>query len=156
MGDPVKNIREAYTRLEKANIAGIINKSGFYLTEPIGNTNQDDFINSVVYAETTLLPHDLFKALKNIEFLMGRPPGASWKPRIIDIDILFYGDKIINAENLKIPHPEIENRLFVISLLNEIAPDFIHPVIGKSINYIYKNLDQKIKNQKVFIADDED
>ena len=117
--------------------------SSIYDTEPLGNTNQPRFLNLACEVFTRLAPEGLLALAKGIERKMGRY-SRSGEPRIIDIDILFYGDKVMDTRDLVIPHPRIEERSFVLVPLAEIAPDLIHPVLKKTI----KELNQAIKEKQ--------
>ncbi len=138
IGDRKKNIAEAIDSLEKAGIR-IKKKSALYETEPVGIKEQENFYNMCLAAETELEPEDLLKKIKEIEAKIGRLPSQRWGPRIIDIDILFYNNIIFENEDLKIPHPEILNRKFVLIPMAEIAGDYVHPVINSKIKDILKN-----------------
>lgn len=107
-------------------------------TEPEGIKKQPFFLNGVAEIETDLSPSLLLKLLKSIEKVLGRKATRRWGPRIIDLDILLYGDLIIDDENLKIPHPLLTERDFVLTPLKEIAPEVTHPILGKKIQEISK------------------
>jgi 2-amino-4-hydroxy-6-hydroxymethyldihydropteridine diphosphokinase len=126
--------------------------SSLYDTAPVGNTAQPRFLNMVCEAATFLSPSDLLTFAKEIETDMGRKPGPHNSPRPIDIDILFYGARIINTPELIIPHPRLTERAFVLVPLAEIAPDFIHPVSGIKISQILQNL--KVSSDEVLRWDD--
>ena len=132
VGDRAANIETALMRL---NDSGVKTKklSTVYQTEPWGNTVQEKFLNCAAEMTTALSPHELMDRILLIENQMGRQRKIKWEPRIIDIDILFFGEIIINEKGLIIPHPEIEKRKFVLIPLAEIAVDFIHPSLKKSI-----------------------
>lgn len=105
--------------------------SKIYQTKAWGNENQDDFYNLVLKAETNLSPVDLLETLLNIESKMGRArTEAKWLPRIIDLDILYYNNDVLDLPNLQIPHPYIAKRKFTLIPLNDIAADYIHPILG--------------------------
>jgi 2-amino-4-hydroxy-6-hydroxymethyldihydropteridine diphosphokinase len=96
--------------------------SSVYETDPVGPP-QADFLNAVCEVETSLEPHELYQTLKAIEQELGRKPGPRWGPRPIDLDLLLYGDEVIDEPELKVPHKELTNRAFVMIPLAEIAPD---------------------------------
>jgi 2-amino-4-hydroxy-6-hydroxymethyldihydropteridine diphosphokinase len=106
--------------------------SSIYDTEPLGNTGQPRFLNLVCEVFTRLTPEGLLSLAKGIEGKMGRR-GKSGEPRPIDIDILLYGDKVVDTPDLVIPHPSMAERSFVLVPLAEIAPDIVHPVVKKTI-----------------------
>lgn len=104
--------------------------SSIYETEPVGYTNQPLFLNAVCQVSTGLKPQKLLRVAKEIESELGRVPSFPNAPRTIDIDILFYGDQVIETPDLTIPHPRLEERAFVLVPLAEIAPGLVHPVSG--------------------------
>lgn len=108
-------------------------KSSVYDTEPVGDVKQPRFLNMVCSVTTSLAPAMLLTVLKAIESKMGRLPGPPNSPRPIDIDILLYGDQIIDTPELKIPHPQLAERAFVLVPLAEIAPNVVHPVLKQSV-----------------------
>lgn len=127
--------------------------SPVYDTEPIGNTDQPRFLNLVCQASTILEPMALLALVKGIESKLGRLPNTPNEPRPIDIDILFYGDKIIETPGLIIPHPRLTKRAFVLIPLAEIAPDLVHPVNGKTARELVKSV---INVQGVFKWENEE
>ena len=144
LGGNVGNVSENFdTAIGKIKelIGPVIKQSSLYKTEPWGNKNQDDFLNQVVCLETNLKPDKVLKNILSIEKMMGRNRNKDnqFAPRTIDIDILFYGDKIIRKNNLIIPHPRLHLRNFVLTPLTEIAPGFMHPVLNKKIKDLFKN-----------------
>lgn len=134
LGDRVKNCRDAASALlTDPSTAVMVRGSSLYETEPWGDTGQGRFVNRVVEIETRLPPFELLDFLKSIESRMGRKAGERWGPRLIDLDILFYGDRVVDEEGLAIPHRHLAQRAFVLVPLAEIAPGFVHPVIKKSV-----------------------
>ena len=136
-----KNLEKALTELNKNNIKEI-KISSFYETEPVG-PKQRNFYNIAGKFKTNLKPQELLKTVKKIEEKLGRIKTYHWGPRVIDIDILFYGKQIIKSKNLIIPHKEIINRTFVLVPMKEIAPNFVHPANHKTIKTLEKQLDYK-------------
>jgi 2-amino-4-hydroxy-6-hydroxymethyldihydropteridine diphosphokinase len=102
--------------------------SSVYESEPYGHKHQENFLNAVIKISSTLSVRDLGLWIKNIEKEIGRIPGEKWGPREIDIDLLFYGDAVYEDGSLIVPHKELLLRDFVVVPMNEIAPDFVHPV----------------------------
>lgn len=114
--------------------------SSFYETEPWGVKEQPKFINLAIEAETGFSPDELLFILSDIENKLGRTKTLRWGSRIIDLDILFYGDEIIDTEDLRIPHRMLHERDFVLVPLDEISPDKIHPVFRKTIRQLKEEL----------------
>jgi 2-amino-4-hydroxy-6-hydroxymethyldihydropteridine diphosphokinase len=135
LGDRRANCREARQRLEQLPNTRVVKESSLYESEPHGNA-KTWFGNSVVEIETEFAAAELLKRLKAIEATMGRKrvSGKRWGSRIIDLDILFFDMEIIEKRNLKVPHPEIPNRRFVLIPLSELAPQLIHPALHVSVS----------------------
>ena len=144
-GDKEENLKRAIASLSLA-LGTYTSLSSFIETEPWGFESQNSFLNCVVAFRTTLPPMELLETTEKIERELGRTAksnGGVYHDRIIDIDILLYGNEIINTERLTVPHPLMHERDFVLTPLCEIAPQAIHPVIGKSIAEIKELYVQK-------------
>ena len=111
----------------------MIRQSSWYLTEPVGLDDPEWFINGVILLETPLGPEFLMQHLLDIETALGRKRTVQWGPRIIDLDLLSYDQVIMDSPGLTLPHPFLEKRRFVLEPLAEIAPDYIHPVLKKTV-----------------------
>lgn len=131
LGDRTTNLRAAAAALSPQ--VTVLRSSAVYETEPWGYQDQPAFLNQVLEAETALAPLDLLAHLKQIEITLGRAPSFRYGPRLIDLDILFYGDQVIELPGLTIPHPRLAERAFVLVPLAELAPNLIHPLSGKTI-----------------------
>jgi 2-amino-4-hydroxy-6-hydroxymethyldihydropteridine diphosphokinase len=147
IGDRAANLMSALSFLQ-GHGAEVLTVSSFYETEAIG-PKQRSFYNAVLEAKTVLSPLKLLSFTQSVQKAMGRKESARWMPRIIDIDILFFGDMIIKERGLTVPHEMICERLFVLAPLFEIAKDFVHPVLRKSIAEILKEKSIDLKNQKI-------
>lgn len=132
LGDREDNLATSIELLERRGIT-VKKRSSLYETEPWGESSQPPFLNMALEGETELEPRDLLVMLKSIEMEMGREKGKKWGPRIIDLDILLYNHIILNEDVLKIPHPFMHEREFVLRPLCEIAPDVVHPLLKMSV-----------------------
>ena len=135
IGNKEDYINKALTLISKLYTVKKI--SHLYLTEPVGNIKQDWFLNCVVEIQTDVDPKKMLSSIKSIERKLGRTKTVKNGPRIIDIDILFYGDRVLKTKNLVIPHPLIQDRLFVLQPMMDINPGLIHPVLKRSIHDLY-------------------
>src|SRR5271157_2882601 len=139
LGDRIANLRAAIEALSPE--IKVIVESKVYETPPWGYEDQPAFLNMAVKGETGLKPESLLKRLKQLEVQLGREQSFRWGPRLIDIDILFYDDLILESESLTIPHPRLHERAFVLVPLTDIAPDFIHPVLKETIKELLASAD---------------
>jgi 2-amino-4-hydroxy-6-hydroxymethyldihydropteridine diphosphokinase len=135
-GNRIANVVSAAEMIHK-NVGKIAKKSKLYETQPWGNTAQDNFINQVLMINTTLDPRDLLMELTKIERALGREKKEKWGPRTIDVDILFYGKRVVRDKGLEIPHPELHKRAFVLAPMMEIAAEWEHPLLKKTIDVLY-------------------
>lgn len=133
LGDRLQNLRRAVNGLESAGLVAVDQISPVYETEPWGVADQPRFLNLCLAAHTTLAPAELLAETKLLERKLGRLPGERWGPRIIDIDILTYDESSLESEGLRLPHPAIPDRAFVLLPLADIAPTWRHPVSGLSV-----------------------
>jgi 2-amino-4-hydroxy-6-hydroxymethyldihydropteridine diphosphokinase len=140
MDSPADNCNEAADLINDHPAISVSSRSSLYETEPYGKSDQNWFVNSVIEVTTHLSPELLFKACLAIEKKMGRLRGEKWGPRIIDLDILFYDDFVFRERDLEVPHPDIAERSFVLVPMNEIAPDFVHPKLKKSIETLLEEI----------------
>ena len=133
LGSRLQNLQEAKNQITKA-VGTIVKASSVYETEPWGVSDQPKYLNEVIQISTARTPHEVLNELLRIEKALGRIRGGKWEARIVDIDLLFYNNEIINTKELVLPHPRLHERNFTLIPLAEIASDFIHPVFNKSIN----------------------
>ena len=132
MGDRLQILEKALEEIT-IQIGAVIKKSSVYETAPWGIADQPAFLNQVLLVHSLLSPQDILKTILSIESNMGRKRNEKFGPRIIDIDLLFYNDLILQSPDLVIPHPEIANRRFVLVPLVELNKNFKHPVLKKSV-----------------------
>jgi 2-amino-4-hydroxy-6-hydroxymethyldihydropteridine diphosphokinase len=125
--DPASNITDAVGRLSQVPRLAPLRRAPIYRSKPIGPEGQPDYANSVVEAETDLPALDLLDALQSIEAGMGRVRQGRWGPRVIDLDLLLYGSAEIDHPRLRVPHPEMIRRRFVLKPLSDLAPDLVVP-----------------------------
>ncbi len=139
-GDRNRNLDEARRGLDDSEGIRLVRVSSYHETEPVGGPVQDRFLNAAVEIETTLEPDELLERCLGIEREMGHRREVRWGPRNIDIDILTFEDRVIDSQSLKIPHPMMHLRAFVLKPLVEIAPDLVHPTTGLTALTLWKNL----------------
>ena len=133
LGVPEKNCADAIEKLATHPDLSLKARSPFYKTYPVGPIEQEWFVNAALKVQTRLNPHDLLGILLNTEKEMGRVRKEKWGPRLIDLDLLFYDNLILNSQGLILPHPEIPNRRFVLAPLCDIAEDLLHPTLKKTV-----------------------
>ena len=141
LGDREANLARARELLSAKAV--VLETSPIYITPPWGYKDQPDFLNQVLKVQTELAPRRLLRFLKKVESKMGRIKTFRNGPRLIDIDILFYGQRVIREKDLCIPHPRLHERAFVLVPLNDIAPDFAHPVLKLSVKAMLSKIDVK-------------
>ena len=141
LGDREFLIRRAIEALRALPRTFVVRVSSLYDTDPVGEVEQPAFLNAVAWLETELEPRELLWQMLLIENRMGRVRHQRWGPRPIDLDLLFHGRRIVDEPDLKVPHPEVARRAFVLVPLAEIDPEFVHPVTGESVRKMLKCLD---------------
>ena len=139
LGDKEANLRRALELLDERGVE-VVKVSTFICTEPYGVTDQPQFVNAVCQVRTSLEPLALLHTLLGIEQEMGRVRLRHWGERNIDLDLLLYEDVVMDTPELKLPHPDMQNRDFVLLPLFEIAPELIHPVLRKNIRELKEKL----------------
>jgi dihydroneopterin aldolase/2-amino-4-hydroxy-6-hydroxymethyldihydropteridine diphosphokinase len=140
---PKEQLERAVEFLNNKCYVKIVRKGNVHITKPFGHTDQPDFANQLLEINTVLSAEELLAFIKTTEVELGRKPTFRWGPRLIDIDIVFYGDETINREDLTIPHPGVKDRHYLLQLLNEAIPDYVHPELKHSISHLYKNLSKE-------------
>lgn len=145
MGDKRENLLEAIKRVGELENTEVVKSSTILETEPFGYIEQDNFLNACLEVKTLLTPQEFLSSILKIELDMGRVREIKWGPRVIDIDILFYDDEIIQEDNLAVPHPWICEREFVLEPLSEIAPNYVHPLERKTIMMLARKLKESGK-----------
>jgi 2-amino-4-hydroxy-6-hydroxymethyldihydropteridine diphosphokinase len=148
IGNRAGYLQEAARQIDQT-CGSILKSSSIYETAAWGKTDQQDFLNQAMLIETNLASIDLLEKILQIEKNLGRRREEKYGKRTIDIDILFYNREIINKPALQVPHPEMQNRRFTLVPLNEIAPEFIHPVFLKKIAELLKDCGDKLDVKKI-------
>ena len=147
LGERERNCRRAVEGISA--FAGVTAVSSYYETEPVGVEDQPLFINCAIEIATDLAPRELLRKLQAIENKLGRTHKIKWGPRTIDLDIIFYGNEIINDSDLKVPHPEAHKRRFVLEPIREIAPELVHPLLKLSVTELLDSLNDPHKVVKL-------
>lgn len=149
IGDRQLALEEAKLMIYK-RIGKLIQSSSLFESEPWGFKHKNYFLNQVIVVETSLPPHDLLKELLIIEKMLGRKrENSGYSSRIIDLDILFYNNLIISEDYLKIPHPRLHERRFTLLPLDEILPDYIHPLLKKSVSSLLNECEDSLVVRKL-------
>lgn len=143
MYKPRQQVQKAVRLLSADPKIRVLRKSTLVRTEAYGNEDQPDYRNQVVEVETKYSPHDLLQKMLSLEAEMGRIRKEKWGPRVIDIDILFYEDEVVESNTLTLPHPDLHNRRFMLELLEELVPDLVHPVLMKSVSKLKQELEAR-------------
>jgi 2-amino-4-hydroxy-6-hydroxymethyldihydropteridine diphosphokinase len=149
IGDKTGYINSAIAEISKLRDTIVLKSSSIYKTEPWGIKEQEDFLNSAIEIKTNLRPEELLLELKRIEKVLGRKNREKWNKREIDIDILFYDDLILKNYKVNIPHPEIQNRRFVLIPLCELNPGFNHPVLKETLKSLLNKTRDNSKVTKI-------
>jgi 2-amino-4-hydroxy-6-hydroxymethyldihydropteridine diphosphokinase len=156
LGDRVQVMQAALELIQK-NVGAVVSASALYETAPWGVLNQPSFLNQVAEVRTLLAPEEVLRIVLETEHELGRVRYERWGARVIDIDILFFQDLILDSARLTIPHPRLHERRFTLIPLAEIAPGYIHPVLGKSSLQLLKECtdvsDVKLFSQNNSIGD---
>ena len=148
MGDRLQNLRQAIVFLQ--NTCGpVVQQSAVYETAAWGKTDQAAFLNQAVLLTTPLPAQALIATILTVEEKMGRQRMEKFGPRIIDIDILFYNDAVIDEPNLTVPHPQLQNRRFALEPLNEIAGTFVHPALHKTVEQLLLECSDELEVKKL-------
>ncbi len=149
MGERKDNCRRAIEELAALDDLNLLKESSFYETLPWGKTNQQDFINCAVLVESDIAPLNLLEKLKEIEFNIGIKHEERWGPRLIDLDLVIYADVVMDNEILTLPHKYAHERAFVMIPSAEVAPEMIHPLLGKSVRKLAEGLAVKGEVRRV-------
>lgn len=140
LNDPQSQLKKAIISLEMVPSTTVVRTSSFYKSKPVGPQDQPDYINAVVELDTELSAQVLMDYLQGIENEQGRVREQKWGPRTLDLDILLYGDEIIQGDHLEVPHVEMHKRGFVLVPLDEISPDCVIPGVG-SVQTLLQQVD---------------
>jgi 2-amino-4-hydroxy-6-hydroxymethyldihydropteridine diphosphokinase len=149
LGSPSENCEKAIGLLHAEPEIAVVGQSNLYESEPVGEIEQNWFVNTTIAIKTSLVPDALLNAVLNIEKVFGRERREKWGPRIIDLDLLTYENQVIQSDSLTLPHPEMTKRRFVLLPLSEIAGNYIHPLENKTIHELLKKLPETPQVRKV-------
>lgn len=140
IGDSRAYIEEAVSKLLKNEYIKDVKQSKLIVTKPYGYTDQEDFLNGAVICRTIYSPHGLLRFMQSIENEAGRIREIRWGPRTLDLDLILYDNAIINDPDLIVPHPDMHNRNFVLEPVAELAPGYLHPVLGLTLAQLLEKL----------------
>lgn len=152
MGGNLGNVKTTFKQaigVIEQMVGAVITKSSLYQTAAWGMENQPAFLNQALEVSTNFSAHEVLEKILQIENQLGRVRQQKYGPRVIDIDILFYNNEIVDEADLKIPHPLLQHRNFALYPLNEIAPDWLHPVFQKNIQTLLKEVDDRLTVSKL-------
>jgi len=152
LANPLEQCRKAVDRIGAADNLHLLRVSSYYRTEPVGISDQDDFVNAVCEIRTDLGHRELIALLKSIETRMGRMESRRWGARIIDLDLLLYGQDVVHEDDLVIPHPEMHKRRFVLVPFCEMASYVIHPAFGISMKGLLDRLEDEKRVERIIPA----
>lgn len=133
LGEVEETLRRALAEVGRIPGTRVRRISSLYRTAPVGVTDQPEFLNGAVEVETSLSPPDLLAALLRIEKKLGRTRDVRWGPRTVDLDVVLWGDRVVDSADLEIPHPRMHERAFVLAPLAELAPGSRHPTLGRTV-----------------------
>ncbi len=143
LGDRAAHLEEARSRVERLPETKFLRASSVLETDPVGGPPQGKYLNAIWEIETALSPKELKDGLKKIEETLGRKPSFRNAPREIDLDIILYGDQVVEENDLQIPHPRFHERGFVLEPLAELVPGKIHPTLGKTVRELLEELESR-------------
>ena len=152
LGNREDNFSQCVNHLSEIRDIDIKKLSSIYETEPHGFFDQPMFLNMVIEIETQMLPDQLLDITQHVEKKMGKKKYFQWGPRLIDIDILSYQNRVINKKKITLPHQQMHRRKFVLVPLNEIAPNFFHPLLYKNINQLLNECRDELKVTKIITS----
>ena len=143
IGDSRSIISEAVRKLEESSYISDVRQSSLIVTKPYGYTDQADFLNGAVLCRTALSAHGLLDLMHKIENEAGRTREIHWGPRTLDLDLIFYDRAVISDPDLVVPHPDMQNRDFVLKPAAELMPDYVHPVLGVKVRELLEGLKER-------------
>jgi len=149
LGDRTQLIQGAILKIDQ-QVGEVFSRSSFYETAAWGKEDQPSFLNVAIGIETRLSPLDVLAKVLQIEQELGRIRYEKWGSRLIDIDVILYDDLVVDEKDiLQVPHPQMQNRKFVLEPLAEIAPDYLHPVLEKTVSELLQNLTDNLTVSKI-------